>query len=82
MRGVIRPPLTLTKGKGYYGFAVGLVQPTGQVRFTFSEAKARAIGAWMIKQRGSARAKQIIDAAPYLFQARSGGVTPAGICTS
>jgi hypothetical protein len=81
VRAVIRPPLTLTNGTGYYGLAVGLAQPTGQIRFTFSEAQARAIGNWMVARRaGNARAAQVIDRNPYLYQARSGGVTPDGIC--
>ena len=81
IRGVIRPPLTVRDGAASYGLSVGLVQPSGQVRFTFSEAKARAIGRWMITQRSSSvQAGKIIQSTPYLFQAPSGGVTPAGIC--
>ena len=83
VRGVIRTPLTIREGRGSYGLAIGLLQPSGQVRFTFSEQDARAIGAWMIGHRQSSDlAKRVIHPDPYLFQSPSGGVTPAGICNS
>lgn len=82
IRGVVRPPLTIRQGSAAFGLAVGLVQPSGQVRFTFSEAEARAIGQSMIRRRSAnAEAGRIINPQPYIYQAPSGGVTPAGICT-
>jgi hypothetical protein len=81
VRGVVRPPLTIRNGSGSFGLAIGLLQPSGQVRFTFSETRARTIGAFMIARRpGNARASRVIAAQPYLYQAPSGGVTPAGVC--
>jgi hypothetical protein len=83
VRGVIRPPLSIKQDRASYGLAVGLLQSNGQVRFTFSEQDARTIGQWMVAQRQSGpRAQQVIDAKPYLYQAPSGGITPAGICNS
>lgn len=83
VRGVIRPPLSIKQGRGAYGLAIGLVQPSGQVRFTFSEQDARAIGAWMVGRRQTSdRARRVIDPRPYLYQAPSGGVTPGGICST
>ena len=81
VRAVVRPPLTIHNGGGAYGLAVGLLQPSGQIRFTFSEAEARRFGDWMIARRaGSAMAAHVIAPKLYPYQAPSGAVTPPGVC--
>ena len=83
IRGVVRPPLTVRNGQAFYGLAAGLLQPTGQIRFTFSEPDARTLGGWMVARRGvSAEAGRVIAPQPYLYQAPSGGVTPPGVCAA
>ncbi|MGL6109893.1 MAG: toll/interleukin-1 receptor domain-containing protein, partial [Rubrivivax sp.] len=49
---VIRPPLTLTGDTLAFGLTAGVVQPSGQVRFTFSPQDANAIGDAMLAARG------------------------------
>jgi|SRR5215469_869150 len=80
--GVIRPPRTLKpNGTAAYGLAAGLIQETGQVRFTFSEEEARKLAAFMIAQRHrSANAARIIHSESYIFQAVSGAHTVHGVC--
>lgn len=81
IRGVVRPPRTIQNGRGAYGLAVGLLQPVGQIRFTFSEGEARRLGDWMIAHRaGSAMAARVIAPQAYPYQAPSGAVTPPGVC--
>lgn len=81
VRGVVRPPMTVRNGRAAYGLAVGLAQPTGQIRFTFSEGEARQLGDWLVAHRaGSPAAAQVIDPQRYTYQAPSGAVTPPGVC--
>ncbi len=83
---VIRPPLSLTADKLAYGITAGVVQPSGQVRFTFSDAQARAIAQSMLDWRArSAAARSIINASPYIYRVagnaeRAKTATPAGVC--
>jgi hypothetical protein len=80
--GVIRPPRTVQpNGSAAYGLAAGLIQDNGQVRFTFSEADARKLAAFMIAQRNvGADAARIVHPEPYIFQATGGSYTASGVC--
>ena len=80
--GVIRPPRTVQHdGTAAFGLAAGLIQPNGQVRFTFSEDDAGKLSAFMIEHRGlSERAAGVIDPKPYIFQAVGGSRTVPGVC--
>ena len=79
--GVVRPPRTIqSDGSAAFGLGAGLVQPNGQVRFTFSDPDARKLAAFMIAQRTSAEARRVIAPAPYIFQAVGGSRTAPGIC--
>ena len=84
--GVIRPPLTLSGTTLAYGLAAGVVQPTGQVRFTFSAADASAIGDRLLVARAAAGAAQgIIERQKYIYRAagnaeRRATPTPPGVC--
>ena len=81
--GVVRPPRTVQPdGTAAFGLGAGLVQPTGQVRFTFSEGDARQLAAFMIAQRTSADARQVIAPERYIFQAVGGSRTAPGVCES
>ncbi|MBL8773481.1 MAG: hypothetical protein JNK30_19000 [Phenylobacterium sp.] len=79
--GVVRPPRTIQpNGSAAFGLAVGLIQPNGQVRFTFSEGETRRMMAHMASLRQTPRARQVIHAEPFLFQARGGARTAPGVC--
>lgn len=80
--GVVRPPRTVQPdGTAAFGLAAGLLQPTGQIRFTFPEADARSISNFMIKQRErSDQASRVITAEQYVFQAIGGYRTVKGVC--
>lgn len=83
---VIRPPLTLSADKLAYGITAGVVQPSGQVRFTFSYAEAKAIAQAMLDWRAAhANARGIINAASYIYRVagnaeREKTTTPSGVC--
>lgn len=83
---VIRPPLTQTGTQLSYGLAAGVVQPSGQVRFTFSNADASAIGKALLDARAATPgAQRVIDRKEYIYKAagnpaRQGTPTPPGVC--
>jgi len=84
---VIRPPLTLSGDKLAYGLTSGVVQPTGQVRFTFSPQDAHAIGdSLLAARRESGAAQRVINRDKYIYKVagtreRQETPTPAGICS-
>ncbi len=84
---VIRPPLTLNADKLAYGITAGVVQPSGQVRFTFSNAQAKAIAQSMLDWRAShAEARSVINPSAYIYRVagnaeREKTATPAGVCS-
>lgn len=62
---VVRPPLSNSS----FGLALGIVQPTGQIRFTFGRDEAMRLKTFAISARQtSAAARRIIsaDPSPYL----------------
>jgi hypothetical protein len=80
--GIIRPPRTVQpNGTAAYGLAAGLLQESGQVRFTFSEGDARKLASFIISYRGhGAEAARSISPKPYIFQAVGGSHSAPGIC--
>jgi hypothetical protein len=80
--GVVRPPRTIQpNGTAAFGLAAGLLQPTGQIRFTFPQPDAYSISDFMIKQRGrSNTASRVIESDRYVFQAIGGYRTVKGVC--
>lgn len=79
--GVVRPPRTIQpNGTAAFGLAVGLLQETGQIRFTFPEADARSIADFMIAQRGRDGADRVIEPERFIFQAIGGYRTVKGVC--
>ena len=82
---VIRPPLTQTGQTLAYGLTSGVVQPSGQVRFTFSSAEANAIGDLLFASRGSPAARRVINPEKYIYKVagtsqRRETPTPPGLC--
>ncbi|OFX11922.1 MAG: hypothetical protein A2516_07305 [Alphaproteobacteria bacterium RIFOXYD12_FULL_60_8] len=76
---VIRPPLTKTS----YGLAVGIVEPSGQVRFTYTKEEAETIKAHLLKIRNSnpQRYSQLIGDDAFLYTVNKLDVqSPKGIC--
>ena len=66
---VIRPPLTQTGDRLAYGLTAGVVQPTGQVRFTFSPREAGRLGDALLAARAASPAGQrVIDRDKYLYR--------------
>ncbi|MEA2910783.1 MAG: hypothetical protein QOJ15_2864 [Bradyrhizobium sp.] len=79
--GVVRPPRTIQKdGTAAFGLTAGLLQPTGQIRFTFPQADARSMADFMVKQRRGGEADRVIEADKYIFQAVGGYRTVKGVC--
>ncbi|MEP6841326.1 MAG: hypothetical protein ABJA75_24970 [Bradyrhizobium sp.] len=80
--GVVRPPRTVQpNGTAAFGLAAGLLQPTGQIRFTFPLPDARSFSAFMVKQRSrSDTARRVIETDKYVFQAIGGYRTVKGVC--
>lgn len=80
--GVIRPPRTIQpNGTAAFGLAAGLVQPNGQVRFTFSQADAIALGNGLYAMASSrSDVAQVINDHPFLFQSVGAARTIPGIC--
>jgi hypothetical protein len=61
---ILRPPL-----RGNWGLALGLVQPSGQIRFTFTNEEAHAIKKFADDKRRSVPAvKQLFEDTPDLYQ--------------
>jgi hypothetical protein len=79
--GVVRPPRTIKEdGTAAFGLAAGLLQPTGQIRFTFPQADARSMADFMVQQRRGGEADRVIGADKYVFQALGGYRTVKGVC--
>ncbi len=84
---VIRPPLTLTGDKLAYGLTTGVVQVSGQVRFTFSPQDAHAIGDALLEARkDNAAAQRVINREKYIYKVagtreRLETPTPSGVCS-
>jgi hypothetical protein len=83
---VIRPPLTLTGERLAYGLTAGVVQPSGQVRFTFSYQEANQIADAMLARRAAdSAARAVVNRDKYIYKAagnkqRQGTPTPPGVC--
>jgi len=84
---VIRPPLTLSGNRLAYGLATGVVQASGQVRFTFSPQDANALGdALLAARKDNAAAQRVIDRDKYIYKVagtreRQSTPTPEGVCS-
>lgn len=84
--GVIRPPLAEPKETLAYGLVAGVVQPSGQVRFTFSYTDANDLAEFVIQERSSGRAaSDIIHPSKYLYKPagnkeRRATPTAPGVC--
>jgi hypothetical protein len=79
--GVVRPPRTIQpNGTAAFGLAAGLLQPTGQIRFTFPQDDARSIADFMVKQRRGGDSDRVIKPDKYIFQAIGGYRTVKGVC--
>jgi hypothetical protein len=85
---VIRPPLTLTADSLAYGLTTGVVQASGQVRFTFSPQEAHALGDALLAARSgnNAAARRVIDGEKYIYKVagtreRQETPTPSGVCS-
>jgi hypothetical protein len=84
---VIRPPLTLTGQRLAYGLTTGVVQSSGQVRFTFSPQDAHALGDTLLSARSTnPAARRVIDREKYIYKVagtreRQETPTPAGVCS-
>ncbi|MBI1867342.1 MAG: hypothetical protein HYS06_03450 [Methylocystis sp.] len=73
--GVIRPPLSLPS----YGLGVAVVEPTGQLRFVFSDAEASKIQAYLLKLRASADIAPFVDQDTYYYPEKKDDIRE-GIC--
>ncbi len=64
--GVLRPPLNAPQ----YGLVIGLLQPTGQIKFTFDSTWAEQLRIWIMSQRSAS--KKLFTQAPFVYQMRPG----------
>jgi hypothetical protein len=72
---VNRPPLT-----DGYGSVVGVVQPTGQIKFTFALSKARRLSSFLQEIRSErGRPAHVIDSREFIYPIRGHG-TPPPVC--
>jgi hypothetical protein len=79
--GVVRPPRTIQpNGTAAFGLAAGLLQPSGQIRFTFPLDDAREFSDFMVRQRRGGEANRVIETDKYIFQAVGGYRTVKGVC--
>jgi len=67
---VVRPPLRKPPA---YGLALGLVQPTSQVQFTFNETDANQLCHWAAEQIEQGRARGLIRSDFHLYDNRKAG---------
>ena len=65
--GVVRPPTDTNKS---WGMVVGVAQPSGQLRFSFDLAAARALCGWMNEDAQARRFKAHGFAQPQTFRVR------------
>jgi hypothetical protein len=63
--GVIRPPLRVPE---YYGLAIGLTLPSGQVQFTFNRASAAPLRAYLASLRSTNAGKAVFQSDPYAVE--------------
>lgn len=70
---VVRPPL---RTPAAYGLALGLVQPTGQVQFTFNEAEAADLCHWAASQAGRSGAGRLIQSDLRRYEVATRGYAP------
>ena len=63
---VIRPPLTQTS----YGLAVGMVEPTGQIRFTFKYSEAKALKTEIMAKRSDDDVRRAVDKGAFIYSVR------------
>ena len=84
---VIRPSLTLSGHRLADGLTTGVVQASGQVRFTFAPQDANALGdALLAARKDNAAAQRVIDRDKYIDQVagtreRQSTPTPEGVCS-
>jgi hypothetical protein len=77
--GVVRPPLDNNE----YGIVVGLLQPTGQVRFTFDEQTASRLLMWVTGGASHPNLSSIIHRGAFVYPMKPGdsGVGRYGACS-
>jgi hypothetical protein len=84
---VIRPPLTRSGDELAYSLSAGVVQPSGQVRFTFPPQEANALGdALLAARRDLGAAQRVIQRDKSIHtvsgpRERQDTPTPAGVCS-
>jgi hypothetical protein len=70
---VVRPPLRIPPS---YGLALGQIQPTSQVQFTFSEDEAKRLCHWALEQRGKSAAGNLIQSNLRIYEVATKGYSP------
>jgi hypothetical protein len=73
--GIIRPPLSLPS----YGLAVAVVEPTGQLRFVFSDKEASKIRAYLLKLRARKDVAPLIAPDTFYYSEKKNDIRE-GIC--
>jgi hypothetical protein len=68
IHGVTRPSLSDNPN---YGVAVGLEQPSGQIRFTYEQAAARELLQWLKSKRTDAVAREVVSQDSYIYRVGS-----------
>ena len=70
---VVRPPL---RNPPAYGLTLGLVQPTGQVQFTFDAAEASQVCHWAEENAGKGKAGRLIRPDVRRYEVATRGYAP------
>jgi hypothetical protein len=70
IRGQIRPPLTTAS----YGVAIGLQQPSGQIRFTLSQPEAQNMMKWWSQiLEGDKEIRRLFQVSPFVYKVKPNG---------
>ncbi len=70
---VVRPPLRIPPS---YGLALGLIQPTSQVQFTFSAEEAAQVCSWAGEQIGKSKGGNLIQPNLRRYEVATRGYSP------
>lgn len=70
---VVRPPLRVPPS---YGLALGVVQPTSQVQFTFNASEANQLCLWAIQQAAQGKGAKLIRPDLRRYEVATRGYSP------
>lgn len=76
--GVVRPPLR----ESAFGVALGLVEPSGQIRFILTRAEATRLRSEAVAQAKQRGRSEVIRPDTFVYQMKGSGTAPRGVCAA